>query len=65
MAFSITALPEVRAVMSIASSMGTPLVISVPSVRVKRATPIFRIRAPSIGSFRTRVSISIRPAGVP
>ena len=65
MAFSTTALPEVRAVMSMASSMGTPLVISVPSVRVKRATAIFLIKFPSTGSFRIRVSTVIRPPGVP
>ena len=43
MALSTTALPEVRAVMSKPSRMGTPLEIKVPSVRVKRATAIFRI----------------------
>ena len=46
MAFSITALPEVRAVMSKPSRMGTPLEINVPSVRVKRATAIFLISMP-------------------
>ena len=33
--------------------MGTPLAINVPSVRVKRATAIFRIKSPMTGSFKT------------
>src|SRR6266516_1708669 len=64
-AFSTTALPAVLAVMSRPSRMGTPLEISVPSVRVKRATPIFLIRMPTIGSFRTMVSSMNRPCRVP
>ena len=50
-ASSSTALPEVRAVMLRPSRMGTPEVISVPSVRVKRATAIFRNSRPITGSF--------------
>ena len=64
-AFSTTALPAVLAVMSRPSRMGTPLEISVPSVRVKRATAIFLIRMPTIGSFRTMVSSMNRPCRVP
>jgi len=45
--------------------MGTPLEINVPSVRVNRATAIFRIRMPRTGSFRTIVSSTKRPCGVP
>ena len=47
----MTALPDVRAVMSKPSRMGTPLEISVPSVRVNRATAIFRSTMPTTGSF--------------
>ena len=65
MARSTTALPEVRAVMSKPSRMGTPLEIKVPSVRVKRATAIFRISMPISGIFKTMVSIAMRPCGVP
>ena len=65
MAFSTTAFPEVRAVMSRPSRMGTPLEISVPSVRVKRATAILRSNGPTSGIFRTIVSIAMRPEGVP
>ena len=50
-ASSSTALPEVRAVMLKPSRIGTPEVISVPRVRVKRATAILRSRIPRIGSF--------------
>src|SRR5499425_2097806 len=45
-ALSTTALPAVFAVMSSPSRMGTPLEMSVPSVRVNRATAIFLIRRP-------------------
>ena len=58
MALSTTALPEVRAVMSKPSRIGTPLEISVPSVRVKRATAILRISIPISGSFNRMVSIA-------
>src|ERR1700722_4997593 len=59
MAFSTTAFPEVRAVMSKPSRIGTPLAISVPSVRVNRATAILRSNGPTRGTFRTSVSIAI------
>ena len=45
--------------------MGTPLEISVPRVRVKRATAILRRTAPTTGTFSSKPSIIIRPCGVP
>ena len=42
---SMITLPEVRAQISSASKMGTPDCSSVPSVRVKRDTAIFRMSA--------------------
>src|SRR5437667_110985 len=64
-ALSTTALPAVLAVMSSPSRMGTPLDINVPRVLVNRATAIFLINMPSTGSFRTMVSSTRRPCGVP
>ncbi len=61
----MTAFPAVRAVMSRPSRMGTPLEISVPSVRVKRATAIFRSRSPISGNFSSVRSMAMRPTGVP
>jgi len=55
-ASSRTLLPEVRAVMDKPSSMGTPEVMSVPSVRVKRATAIFFSRMPITGSLSSIAS---------
>ncbi len=51
--------------MSKPSRMGTPLEISVPSVRVKRATAIFLSKMPRTGNLRSVRSIAIRPTGVP
>ncbi|MHC4587808.1 MAG: hypothetical protein ACYTAQ_00395, partial [Planctomycetota bacterium] len=48
----------------IASRMGTPAEISVPSVRVKRATDVFLIRPPSTGSFMRMMSVTARPGPV-
>jgi hypothetical protein len=45
-AASITLLPAPRAVMARASRMGTPEDTSVPRVRVKRATAVFRMSSP-------------------
>ena len=46
-ASSTTALPQVEAVMSSPSRIGTPDAMSVPSVRQNRATAIFRRSGPS------------------
>src|SRR5579863_7376508 len=62
---STTALPAVLAVISSPSRMGTPLAISVPNVRVNRATAIFRITIPTTGSFKIIVSSANRPCAVP
>ena len=61
MASSMIAFPEVRAVISRPSRIGTPDWIRVPRVRQKRATEILRIRSPSTGSFRVNWSICRRP----
>ena len=55
-ASSSTALPEVRAVMAKPSRIGTPEVISVPRVRVKRATAILRSSDPMTGIFSSILS---------
>ena len=57
-ASSITAFPAVRAVMSSPSRIGTPELMSVDSVRQKRATAILRRIRPRMGSFRTSLSIA-------
>ena len=44
-------LPAVRAVISRPERIGTPEAISVPSVRVKRATAPLRSTSPSTGIF--------------
>ena len=62
-ASSSTALPEVRAVMESPSRMGTPEVISVPKVRVKRATAILRKSMPSTGRLSSSLSKKYRPFG--
>src|SRR5579864_568566 len=62
---STTALPDVLAVISRPSRIGTPEEINVPSVRVNRATAILRIRMPRTGSLRIVASIAYRPPGVP
>ena len=63
-AFSTTRLPAVRAVISKPERIGTPLEMSVPSVRVKRATAPLRITVPSTGIFKSRRSMTRRPASV-
>ena len=65
MASSMTALPDVRAVMSSASRIDTPEASRVDSVRQNRATAILRIRLPSTGSFSVTASIALRPPRVP
>ncbi len=49
MASLMTTLPDVLAVMARPSRMATPLEMSVPSVRVKRAMDILRLRVPKMG----------------
>src|SRR5205823_4942836 len=63
-AFSTTLLPAVRAVMLRASRIGTPDEMSVPSVRVKRATADFRMSAPKTGTLSIVRSIAKRPFSV-
>src|SRR5437867_9222889 len=63
-ASSIIALPDVRAVMSRQSKIGTPLAISVAIVCVKRATAIFRNSGPNTGAFNIKPSAVYRPFGV-
>ena len=60
---SSTALPEVRAVIASPSRMGTPEVIRVPSVRVKRATAILRNSMPTTGRFSIKRSVASKNAG--
>ena len=62
-ASSSTALPEVRAVMARPSRMGTPEVIRVPRVRVKRATAIFLSSIPMTGACNRILSVAYRPCG--
>ena len=64
MPFSTMRLPAVLATISSASRMGTPEVIMVPSVRVKRATATLRMTGPMTGIFSTTlVEISRPPLG--
>ena len=63
-ASSSTALPEVRAVMLRPSRIGTPEVIRVPRVRVKRATAILRSSMPSTGSFSMHVVEVVAALGI-
>ncbi len=56
MASSTMALPDVFAVISRPSRIGTPDAMSVDSVRQKRATAILRISMPSTGIFSTTPS---------
>ena len=63
MAFSTTALPAVFATTSSASRMGTPELIMVPRVRVKRATATLRTSCPKIGVRMTNESHCTRPRG--
>ena len=64
MASSMITLPAVLATISSASRMGTPEASSVPSVRVKRATAIFRSTGPMTGSFSRILWMSRLPFGV-
>ncbi|MND07974.1 hypothetical protein D3C83_303070 [compost metagenome] len=63
-ACSMTALPDVLAVMSRPSRMGTPELSSVASVRQNRATATFRRILPMSGSRSIVRSTRIRPAVV-
>ncbi len=55
----MTRLPAVFAQMSSASRIGTPDEISVPSVRVKRATATLRSSEPKTGIFRKIASVAV------
>ena len=59
-ASSMIALPAVFAVISRPSRIGTPELISVDSVRQKRATAILRMMLPSTGSFSVDLRRSTR-----
>ena len=61
-AFSTTLLPEVRPVISIASSIGTPAEISAEKVREKRASATFCTMSPIFhGIFSLKRSHCSRP----
>ena len=62
-ASSNTAFPEVRAVIESPSRIGTPEVISVPNVLVKRATAILRSKFPITGIFSKMLSVMYLPFG--
>src|SRR5437867_8659511 len=64
MASSMIALPDVRAVVSRQSKIGTPLAISVAIVCVKRATAIFRDSGPNNGDLNIEASAVYRHFGV-
>ena len=64
-ASSTIALPAVFAVISRPSRIGTPELMSVDSVRQKRATAILRRMLPSTGSLREILSIVRRPLSLP
>src|SRR5450756_211019 len=65
MAFSMTALPAAWPVISMACRMGTPEVMSVPSVREKRATASLRTISPMpIGMCSLKRSQTIVPRAV-
>ena len=59
-----TRLPAVLAVISRPSRIVTPELIIVPSVRVKRATAVLRVRLPMTGTRRVKASKRSRPLGV-
>ncbi|GBE36787.1 hypothetical protein BMS3Bbin07_00939 [bacterium BMS3Bbin07] len=63
-AFSITLFPDVLAVMSSPSSMGTPLLTSVPRVLVNFAIAVFCRRTPKIGRCRRILSVTYLPFSV-
>ena len=56
-AASITLLPAVFAVISSPSSIGTPLLVSVPRVLVNLATATLLRSTPNIGSFSKILSV--------
>ena len=60
-ASSMIALPDVRAVISRPSRIGTPELMSVASVRQKRATAILRRISPRIGIRSVMRSMTRRP----
>ena len=60
-ASSMMALPAVLAVISRPSRIGTPELISVASVRQKRATAILRMMLPSTGIFSSDLSMHAPP----
>ena len=62
-AFSMIALPDVFAVMSRPSRIGTPEQISVDSVRQNRATATFLKMTPSSGS-RSSIAVHAQAAGL-
>ena len=62
--FWITALPEVRAVIDRPSRIGTPEVISVPSVRVKRATAILQQQRSEDGQIQQDTVGDQAPSGI-
>ena len=59
MALSMSVLPEVLPVTSIASSIGTPAVVSDASVRAQRAMPIFCTTVPILAGALTRIASQI------
>ena len=61
---STTRLPADRAVMSSPSRIGTPDEMSVPSVRVNRATATLRISIPMTGTFKRNASMTLLPWSV-
>ena len=64
-ASSTIALPEVFAVISSPSRIGTPELISVDRVRQNRATAILRMMLPKTGAFSMPLSTTCRPESVP
>ncbi len=58
---SMIAFPEVLAVISRPSRIGTPEEVSVANVRQKRATAIFLRISPRTGSFSRTPSMTRRP----
>ena len=60
----MTLFPAVRATMSSPSRIGTPLVMSVPSVRVNLATATLRTSMPTTGSRSAIASVWRRPVSL-
>ena len=63
-ACSMILLPAVRPVIVSASRIGTPDETSVPSVRVKRAIAVLRIKSPKIGTRSMNLSMRNLPRSV-